>query len=116
MASTTPPIVFTTTLRNLALSPTELRLAQPLEPDVVVFNARGLPIWNCFHGQSIRTIDAPYALRPSEVKRFSCTWSGFANDGRRLPPGLYRAQAWLHTADPSALGMYRSELVDVVKR
>ena len=116
VASGQAPVMFTTTLRNLAPSPTELRLAQPMEPDVVVFNAQGLPVWNCFHGQAIRTIDAPYVLQASEVRRFSCTWSGRGNDGQRLSAGRYRAQAWLHTADPSVPGVYRSGLVDVVLR
>ncbi|WP_331823120.1 hypothetical protein [Deinococcus sp. YIM 134068] len=110
------PAVFIMKLSNKADTPTMLYLSKPFTPDVIVFDEKGVPVWNCLNGEPIRTIAAPYELGRREQKMFACQWRVLSNEGERLAPGTYTVESRLHSDDSTVNFLLKSQRVQITIR
>lgn len=95
------PVRFTFTASNRGSAPLTFHFRSGQRFDIAVADAQGAQVWQWSHDRLFTQVLGTLTLEAGESTSFEATWDQRDTRGALVPPGRYRASAWLATADES---------------
>lgn len=86
---------FTLVARNTGTTPVSLTFPSAQRYDLVIGDATGREIWRWSEGKVFAQVMATQMLAPGQNLSFEIQWDQKGEAGAQVPPGSYKARAWL---------------------